>query len=57
MDGLADEHGIVGLSGLDTRSLVLKLRDSGAMRAVAVADEEELAVEDAVAEVARAARR
>jgi carbamoyl-phosphate synthase small subunit len=46
-----DEHGIVGLSGLDTRSLVLKLRDSGAMRAIAVADEAELAVEDAVTKV------
>jgi carbamoyl-phosphate synthase small subunit len=43
-----DEHGIVGLSGLDTRSLVLKLRDSGAMRAIAVADESELAVAEAV---------
>ena len=31
------ERGVVGLSGIDTRSLVLKLRDSGAMRAVAVA--------------------
>jgi carbamoyl-phosphate synthase small subunit len=44
-----DEHGIVALSGLDTRSLVLKLRDSGAMRAIAVADEEELPVAEAVA--------
>src|SRR5207247_4236564 len=33
------EHGIVALSGIDTRSLVLKLRDAGAMRAVAVAGE------------------
>jgi carbamoyl-phosphate synthase small subunit len=32
------ERGIVALSGLDTRSLVLKLRESGAMRAAAVAD-------------------
>jgi carbamoyl-phosphate synthase small subunit len=31
------EHGLVALSGIDTRSLVLKLRESGAMRAVAVA--------------------
>jgi len=31
------ERGIVALSGIDTRSLVLKLRESGAMRAVAVA--------------------
>jgi carbamoyl-phosphate synthase small subunit len=31
------ERGIVALSGIDTRSLVLKLRDSGALRAVVVA--------------------
>ena len=31
------ERGIVALSGIDTRSLVLHLRDRGAMRAVAVA--------------------
>jgi carbamoyl-phosphate synthase small subunit len=31
------DHGIVGLSGVDTRSLVLHLRDHGSMRAVAVA--------------------
>src|SRR3989440_10121965 len=31
------ERGVVALSGIDTRSLVLKLRDAGAMRAVAVA--------------------
>ncbi|MBW8742371.1 MAG: glutamine-hydrolyzing carbamoyl-phosphate synthase small subunit [Gaiellaceae bacterium] len=30
------ERGIVALTGVDTRSLVLKLRDAGAMRAVAV---------------------
>src|SRR5438874_890889 len=30
------ETGVVALTGVDTRSLVLKLRDSGAMRAVAV---------------------
>jgi carbamoyl-phosphate synthase small subunit len=38
------EHGIVALTGIDTRSLVLHLRRAGAMRAVAVAsgeDEEE----------------
>jgi carbamoyl-phosphate synthase small subunit len=33
------ERGIVALSGIDTRSVVLKLRDGGAMRAVAVAGE------------------
>src|SRR5213592_2421234 len=31
------ERGVVALSGVDTRSLVLKLRDAGALRAVAVA--------------------
>jgi carbamoyl-phosphate synthase small subunit len=31
------EHGIVALSGVDTRSLVLHLRERGAMRAIAVA--------------------
>ncbi len=31
------EHGIVALTGIDTRSLVLRLRDGGAMRAVAAA--------------------
>ncbi|MGH3072572.1 MAG: glutamine-hydrolyzing carbamoyl-phosphate synthase small subunit [Gaiellaceae bacterium] len=31
------ERGIVALTGIDTRSLVLRLRDAGAMRAVAVA--------------------
>jgi carbamoyl-phosphate synthase small subunit len=44
------ERGIVALSGIDTRSLVLKLRDSGALRAVAVAGDG--SVEQAV-EVAR----
>jgi carbamoyl-phosphate synthase small subunit len=33
------EHGVVALSGIDTRSLVLHLREAGAMRAVAVAGE------------------
>jgi carbamoyl-phosphate synthase small subunit len=32
------ERGIVGLSGIDTRSLVLKLRDAGAMQGIAVSD-------------------
>ncbi len=31
------EHGVVALSGVDTRSLVLHLREDGAMRAVAAA--------------------
>ena len=33
------EHGVVALSGIDTRSLVLTLREAGAMRAAAVAGE------------------
>ncbi len=36
--GWLAEHGIVGISGLDTRSLVLRLREGGAMRAVAVSN-------------------
>ena len=32
------EHGVVGLSGIDTRSLVLHLRERGSMRAAAVTD-------------------
>ena len=32
-----EQNGIVALTGIDTRSLVLRLRDSGAMRAVAAA--------------------
>jgi carbamoyl-phosphate synthase small subunit len=31
-------HGIVALTGIDTRSLVLRLREGGAMRAIVVAD-------------------
>jgi carbamoyl-phosphate synthase small subunit len=41
------EHGIVALTGVDTRSLVLKLRDGGAMRAVAVSGD--CAVDEALA--------
>ena len=41
------EHGIVALTGIDTRSVVLKLREAGAMRAIAVAGES--TVEEAVA--------
>jgi carbamoyl-phosphate synthase small subunit len=44
-------HGLVALEEVDTRALVLELREQGAMRAVAVADEAELAVEDALAQV------
>jgi carbamoyl-phosphate synthase small subunit len=43
------ERGIVALSGIDTRSLVLTLRESGAMRAVAVAGE--ATVDEALAAV------
>jgi carbamoyl-phosphate synthase small subunit len=35
--GWLRHRGIVGLTGIDTRSLVLRLREGGAMRAVAVA--------------------
>jgi carbamoyl-phosphate synthase small subunit len=44
-------HGLVGLEDVDTRALVLKLRDAGAMRAAAVADEEALPVADALEQV------
>ncbi|HJS49177.1 MAG TPA: glutamine-hydrolyzing carbamoyl-phosphate synthase small subunit [Gaiellaceae bacterium] len=45
------EHGLVGLEEIDTRALVLRLRDSGAMRAAAVADDAEASAADALAEV------
>jgi carbamoyl-phosphate synthase small subunit len=45
------EHGLVALDGIDTRSLVLKLRDAGAMRAAAVSDEAELPVPTALEQV------
>jgi len=45
------EHGLVGIDGIDTRSLVLRLRDEGAMRAAAVSDESSLSVQDALAQV------
>jgi carbamoyl-phosphate synthase small subunit len=35
------ERGVVALTGLDTRSLVLKLRDSGALRGVVITDEDD----------------
>jgi carbamoyl-phosphate synthase small subunit len=40
------ERGVVALTGVDTRSLVLKLRDAGAMRAVACAGD--VAVDEAL---------
>ena len=45
------EHSLVALEEIDTRALVLRLRDEGAMRAVAVADEAQLPVEDALEQV------
>ncbi len=44
-------HGLVALEEIDTRALVLRLREGGAMRAVAVASEDELSVVDALAAV------
>jgi carbamoyl-phosphate synthase small subunit len=44
-------NGLVALAEIDTRALVLRLRDEGAMRAVAVADEAELPVEEALGQV------
>ena len=45
------EHGLVALTGIDTRSLVLTLRDSGSTLAVAVAGD--VPVEEAVASAAQ----
>jgi carbamoyl-phosphate synthase small subunit len=45
------ERGVVALTGIDTRSLVLKLRDAGAMQAVVVAGP--ASVEEAVAQAAK----
>ena len=45
------ERGIVALDEIDTRALTLRLRDGGAMRGVAVADERALAVADALEQV------
>ena len=42
------ERGIVALDEIDTRSLTLRLRDGGAMRAIAVADERTLGVDEAL---------
>jgi len=47
-DWLAEE-GVIALSGIDTRSLVLRLRESGTMRAIAVAGE--CSIEEAIAAV------
>ena len=53
------ERGIVALSGLDTRSLVLKLREGGAMRAAVISgdaslDEVQRAIDEQPAMVGRA---
>jgi carbamoyl-phosphate synthase small subunit len=45
------EQGIVGLEELDTRALVLRLREAGAMRAVAVSAEDQLEPAEALAQV------
>ena len=45
------ERGLVALDEVDTRALVLRLREEGAMRSVAVADEAELPVEEALEQV------
>ncbi len=45
------ERGVVALDDVDTRALTLRLREEGAMRAVAVADERALAVPEALAAV------
>jgi carbamoyl-phosphate synthase small subunit len=45
------ERGVVALTGIDTRSLVLKLRDAGSLMAVAVTDT--TPVEEAIALAAR----
>jgi carbamoyl-phosphate synthase small subunit len=47
--GWLRDRGIVGLTGIDTRSLVLRLREGGAMRAAAVAGD--VSVEEALATV------
>jgi carbamoyl-phosphate synthase small subunit len=44
-------HDLVALEEVDTRALVLRLRDAGAMRAAVVADESGLPVEDALEQV------
>jgi carbamoyl-phosphate synthase small subunit len=44
-------HGVVALDEIDTRRLTLHLRDAGAMRAIAVADADELAPDDALVAV------
>ena len=45
--------GIVALEDLDTRKLVLRIRDAGAMRAAAVADENDLGPDEALELISR----
>ncbi|HET9243992.1 MAG TPA: glutamine-hydrolyzing carbamoyl-phosphate synthase small subunit [Gaiella sp.] len=45
------ERGVVALDEIDTRSLTLRVREGGAMRAAAVADERTLPVADALEQV------
>jgi carbamoyl-phosphate synthase small subunit len=45
------EQGMVALDEIDTRALTLQLRDAGAMRGLAVADERTLAVPEALEQV------
>jgi carbamoyl-phosphate synthase small subunit len=45
------EREIVALEGIDTRALTLRLREEGAMRAVAVADEAALSLDEALVQV------
>jgi carbamoyl-phosphate synthase small subunit len=49
--GYLRDNGLVGLEDIDTRSLVLRLRESGAMRAAAIADESAVPVSDALERV------
>jgi carbamoyl-phosphate synthase small subunit len=44
-------HDLVGLEDVDTRGLVLRLRTGGVMRGAAVADEDEISVEEALERV------
>ncbi len=45
------EHGLVALDDIDTRALVLRLRDEGAMRAAAVANEAEHPIDAALEQI------
>jgi carbamoyl-phosphate synthase small subunit len=49
--GWLAEHGIVALDEIDTRGVTLRLRDEGSAKAVVVADERALPVEEALPQV------